>query len=150
MKGHTIHKYLNNFAHDHDLVRHMRLETNVTKVARTPSGGWVLDVDNGPSVTCDKLVWAVGGTSSPINPRWPSKAFTSPIIHSSQVGDNLEQINQIETAIVVGSAKSALDTVYMLLKAGKKVTWVSDGSASTRDAKHGHKHKPMSHILKKN
>lgn len=84
-----------------------------------------MEVDNGPSVTCDKLIWAVGGTSSPIAPKWPRKNFTSPIIHSSQVGDNLGAIGKIETAIVVGAAKSALDTVYMLLKADKKVNWVS-------------------------
>jgi dimethylaniline monooxygenase (N-oxide forming) len=103
----------------------MRMETNVIKVERTPSGKWALDVDNGPSLTCDKLIWAVGGTSSPIAPTWPKKNFTSPIIHSCQVGENLAVIEKIESAVVVGAAKSALDTVYMLLKAGKKVDWVS-------------------------
>jgi len=104
----------------------MQLETNVTKVAHTASGGWSLEVDNGPSVTCDKLIWAVGGTSSPIVPKWPMTNFTSPIIHSSQTGDNLAAIEKIETAVVIGAAKSGLDTVYMLLKAGKKVNWVSE------------------------
>jgi dimethylaniline monooxygenase (N-oxide forming) len=103
----------------------MQMETNVIKVERTNSGKWVLDVDNGPTLTCDKLIWAVGGTSAPIAPTWPKKNFTSPMIHSSQVGENLAAIENIKTAVVVGAAKSALDTVYMLLKAGKKVDWVS-------------------------
>lgn len=125
VSGITINKYLNNFAKDHDLVDRIRLETLVTKVERTASGGWSLQVDNGPDVTCDKLIWAVGGTSSACLPKWPQKDFSSPILHSNQVGDNLQAIRKVRTSVVVGGAKSALDTVYMLLKAGKKVDWVS-------------------------
>ncbi|RMZ80489.1 hypothetical protein DV737_g3018, partial [Chaetothyriales sp. CBS 132003] len=66
----------------------------------------------------------VGGTSSPIIPRWEQKNFTNPIIHSSQIGNDIAAIEKINTAIVVGAAKSGLDTVYMLLKAGKKVEWL--------------------------
>jgi dimethylaniline monooxygenase (N-oxide forming) len=122
--GKTIHNYLNSFAKEHDLPRRMRLETSVTKVARSSSGGWTLEVDNGPSVTCDKLIWAVGGTSAPILPKWPQENFTSTVIHSAQSGEYQQKIAEIDRAIVVGAAKSAFDTVYMLLKAGKKVDWV--------------------------
>ncbi|RMD42203.1 hypothetical protein DV735_g2934, partial [Chaetothyriales sp. CBS 134920] len=128
--GRTIHKYLTDFARDFDLNRRIQLETSVTKVERTYSGGWSLDVDNGPSLTCDKLIWAVGGTSSPIIPRWEQKNFRSPIVHSSQIGNDIAAIEKIKTAVVVGAAKSGLDTVYMLLKAGKKVDWlIREGGA---------------------
>jgi dimethylaniline monooxygenase (N-oxide forming) len=106
------------------------LKTNVIKVERAASGGWSLEVDNGPTVICEKLIWAVGGTSSPVTPKWPTKTFTSPILHSGETGANLAAIEKIETATVVGAAKSALDTVYMLLKAGKKVDWVSPSPIS--------------------
>lgn len=111
------------------------METKVIKVDRTASGKWILDVDNGPTITCDKLIWAVGGTSAPIKPTWPMKNFTSPMIHSSEVGANLAQIEKIESAVVVGAAKSAYDTVYMLLKAGKKVDWVSPPSSDSSRVK---------------
>lgn len=47
-----------------------------------------------------------------------------PVIHSSDTGRNLDQIAGVNRATVVGAAKSSLDTVYLLLKAGKKVDWI--------------------------
>jgi dimethylaniline monooxygenase (N-oxide forming) len=59
-------------------------------------------------------------------PSYPRKSgFDAPMIHSSETGTRLLNIlDKIETATVVGAAKSAYDTVFLLLKAGKRVNWV--------------------------
>uniref|UniRef100_A0A8H7K9T4 FAD/NAD(P)-binding domain-containing protein n=1 Tax=Bionectria ochroleuca TaxID=29856 RepID=A0A8H7K9T4_BIOOC len=124
LSGYTINKYLNNFARDFGLESKIRLETIVTEVKRSSSGSWLVSFDHGPDVITDKLIWAVGPGSSAVQPSWPSKGFTQPIIHSADTGSNLDRISKVERATVVGAAKSAFDTVYFLLKAGKKVDWI--------------------------
>lgn len=91
---------------------------------QTLSGAWRLTLNDGLQVECMKLIWAVGPGSSPVFPKWPQDNFQSPVIHSSDTGENLDKIAQIKRATVVGSAKSAFDTVYFLLKAGKEVDWM--------------------------
>jgi dimethylaniline monooxygenase (N-oxide forming) len=97
----------------------------VTKVQRSSSGkGWLIDFDHGHQIICDKVIWAVGPGSSAVQPTWPNKRFTQPVIHSADTGINLDEIRKVGRATVVGAAKSAFDTVYLLLKAGKKVDWI--------------------------
>ncbi|KEY75126.1 hypothetical protein S7711_01578 [Stachybotrys chartarum IBT 7711] len=136
VSGETIHSYLNDFAWDHDLVRRIRLGTTVTEVSQLPEGGWRLELGGGKApIECDKLIYASGATSHPVKPTWPTAgSFTAPIIHSSQMGQHLAELSseQTQSVTVVGGAKSSFDTVYYLLKAGKKVDWVirsdADGS----------------------
>ncbi|KAI2617408.1 cofactor FMO1 FAD enzyme [Hypoxylon sp. NC1633] len=130
ISGKTINIYLNDFARDYDLVRRTRLLTKVVQVSRLPTGGWKLDLQGKPSIETAKLIYASGATSHPVVPSWPQFNFNSPIIHSSEMGRHLEVLNKIQTATVVGAAKSAYDTVFLLLKAGKKVNWIirEDGS----------------------
>ncbi|KAL2138829.1 hypothetical protein VTI28DRAFT_6192 [Corynascus sepedonium] len=144
VSGQTIHTYLNDFAWDHDLVRRTRLGTRVTEVFQLPGGGWRLELyatDKTPepmyAIECEKLIYASGATSHAVRPAWPTDdLFKSPIIHSSELGTNLVAIDSpnVRSVTVVGGAKSSFDTVFYLLKAGKKVDWVirddSDGSGS--------------------
>ncbi|KAK4243206.1 hypothetical protein C7999DRAFT_18416 [Corynascus novoguineensis] len=144
VSGHTIHAYLNDFAWDHDLVRRTRLGTRVTEVSQLPGGGWRLELyatgrTPGPkyAIECEKLIYASGATSHAVRPAWPTDdLFKSPIIHSSELGTNLAALDspKVRSVTVVGGAKSSFDTVFYLLKAGKKVDWVirddSDGSGS--------------------
>ncbi|KAK6859159.1 cofactor FMO1 FAD enzyme [Apiospora arundinis] len=122
--GYVIHEYLNNFARDFDLVPLIQLETTVVSVDRATSGGWILHLAGGQTLECEKLIWAIGTASHPITPRWESSTFTSPVIHSAHTGTQLEQIASSKRVTVVGGAKSAFDTVYMLLKEKKTVDWV--------------------------
>ncbi|RYP20501.1 hypothetical protein DL765_002746 [Monosporascus sp. GIB2] len=124
LSGRTINKYLTDFAHDFNLVERIKLETMVTQVERSSSGGWILSFGEGPDLECDKLIWAVGPGSSAVLPPWPRKGFNKPVIHSSETGANLTEIDRVSRATVVGAAKSSLDTVYLLLRAGKKVDWI--------------------------
>ncbi|KAK8029897.1 hypothetical protein PG993_011188 [Apiospora rasikravindrae] len=130
ISGQTIHQYLNDFAWDFDLIRRSRLQTTVTHVFRTVWGGWRLELGGKAPVECTKLIYASGATSHPVIPNWPNKGFCSPIIHSAEIGTHLKTLKNIESATVVGGAKSSYDTVFLLLKAGKKVDWIirEDGS----------------------
>jgi dimethylaniline monooxygenase (N-oxide forming) len=130
--GTTVHEYLVNFARDHDLNRRIRLRTNVVSVKRGLNGhGWALEVNEGQNLNCEKLIYATGPTSSPIVPSWPQEGFENPIIHSQQIGNHLDHISShVQRATVVGAAKSSYDTVFLLLKAGKKVDWIIRESRS--------------------
>ncbi|KAH6653098.1 hypothetical protein BKA67DRAFT_518736 [Truncatella angustata] len=130
ISGDTIHRYLNDFALDFDLMRRIRLKTTVTNVSRTTWGGWRLELAGKAPVECTKLIYASGATSHPVVPTWPKVNFNSPIIHSAETGKHLKALENIKSATVVGGAKSSYDTVFLLLKAGKKVDWIirEDGS----------------------
>ncbi|EER28767.1 Flavin-binding monooxygenase-like family protein [Coccidioides posadasii C735 delta SOWgp] len=125
ISGATIHKYLANFAKDHDLVPRVRLETRVNQVKRNSNGcGWVLETSGG-QLECNKLIYATGANSSPIIPSWPRSRFEKPVIHTWQIGQYLGHIEEyVQRASVVGASKSAYDMVFHLLNAGKKVDWI--------------------------
>ena len=132
ISGNTIHGYLNDFAKDFDLVRRIRLNTSVTNIEKTQSGMWRLDIKDADCIKADKLIVASGVSSDPYTPSWPKENFSKPIIHSAQVGTSLDTLQSSATnrVVVLGAAKSAYDTVFLLLKAGKKVDWIirEDGS----------------------
>ena len=132
ISGNTIHNYLNDFAKDHDLVRRIRLNTAVLNIEKTDSELWRLNLKNADSLKAKKLIVASGVSSDPFTPSWPKEKFNKPIIHSAQIGTSLDTLQgpQTNRVIVVGAAKSAYDTVFLLLKAGKKVDWIirEDGS----------------------
>ncbi|KAK8136725.1 hypothetical protein PG984_004665 [Apiospora sp. TS-2023a] len=128
----TVHDYLVSFAHEFRLAERTRLNTTVTKVDRAADGKkWALTVDDGCDLVCVKLIYATGPTSNIIMPKWPQETFARPIIHSQVMGEHLPQIAEnCRRTTVVGAAKSAFDTVYMLVKAGQKVDWVMRDSPS--------------------
>ncbi|KAK2596505.1 hypothetical protein N8I77_013392 [Diaporthe amygdali] len=135
ISGGTINKYLNDFAETYGLARRTRLRTKVDQVSRIASPGsgaaeeaeyvWRLSIEGGHPIECKKLIYASGATSHPVIPSWPSSAgFNAPIIHSADTGKHLDLIRSIKRATVVGAAKSAYDTVFLLLDAGVKVDWI--------------------------
>lgn len=129
--GQTIHRYLNDFAQDFGLTKRTRLRTRVLRVSRTSDGGWKLDLEGKASpMECKKLIYASGATSHPVIPSWPQSNVTIPVIHSSEVGTHLDTLSKIKRATVVGAAKSAYDTVFLLLDSGVQVNWLirEDGS----------------------
>ena len=128
ISGETIHNYLNDFARDFDLVRRIRLDTRVTKAEKLGTG-WRLSV-KGPqgdeALESSKLIVASGVTSEAYVPNFPRNGFDHPIIHSAEIGWKLRDIEQadLKRVVVLGAAKSAYDTVFQMLKLGKKVDWV--------------------------
>ena len=137
ISGQTIHDYLNSFAREFGLVRFIQLDTRVTKVeklAGSTPGWWLWNLVAGKETTLQtsKLIVASGVSSGPYIPSFPRTSWTKPIFHSSEIGSNLDEIQSadVKRVLVLGAAKSAYDTVFMMLKSGKKVDWVirEDGS----------------------
>ncbi|KAL8639971.1 MAG: hypothetical protein Q9228_003057 [Teloschistes exilis] len=133
ISGETISKYLYNFAHDHDVAKHVRLQTRITKVEKLDSGQWHL---TSPSLSrplrCDKLIVASGVTSQPHIVHFPNQGFQGKIMHSADLGLQLGYLHNptVKRVLVLGAAKSSYDAVFLLLKAGKRVEWIirEDGS----------------------
>jgi cation diffusion facilitator CzcD-associated flavoprotein CzcO len=129
----TIHNYLQSFAQDHGLVRRIRLRTKVTN-AQKVGDKWILDLNNDHTsqISAPKLIVATGVTSGPYVPDFPKDGFEKPIIHSADIGVQMNYLTgpKVQRATVLGAAKSAYDTVFLLLKAGKEVDWIirEDGS----------------------
>jgi dimethylaniline monooxygenase (N-oxide forming) len=136
ISGETINRYLLDFADKYDLVRRSRLGITVASITRLPTeDGWRLELGGGKRpIECRKLIYATGPTSHAISPKWPTRNFDVPVIHSSETGVHLDELaeSKVKEAVVVGGAKSAFDTVFLLLKQGKKVHWVirKDGSGA--------------------
>ena len=130
ISGGTVHDYLHDFAKVNGLIRRTRFETHVDNVQKLPTGGWRLQIAQGTPIICHKLIYASGATSHPVIPHWPKRNFNQPIIHSSETGTSMQALQGINSATIVGAAKSSYDTVYLLLAAGKKVDWIirEDGS----------------------
>ena len=137
ISGNTITEYLQDFARDNDLLGATRLQTKVIKIEKqgiNPSS-WLLTIEKDEQksvIESTKLIVASGASSGPYMPEIPRYAFTKPIIHSAQIGTSLSEFELpgVQRVVVLGAAKSAYDTVFLMLKQGKKVDWVirADGT----------------------
>ncbi|KAH8645854.1 putative dimethylaniline monooxygenase [Tricladium varicosporioides] len=124
--GKMIHDYLQKYAEDHDLLRHIQFNSHVERAERC-SRGWRLQLKNSTDVIeTEKLMVATGVTSIASMPEFTPIDVTVPIIHSKDLGASFEKIKKekIKRVVVVGAAKSAYDAVYLLLSMGKRVTWI--------------------------
>lgn len=129
-----ICRYLERFAEDNGLKRHIRFNSWVSGVERNPSGrGWVLDVD-GRRVEATKLICATGVTTQINAPGFTVLDDSIPVKHvvnlAKEAGSFSDANNKLDHFVLVGAAKSAYDAAYLLCSLGKKVTWVirEDGS----------------------
>lgn len=70
---------------------------------------------------------ATGMTSDPFIPKLPGReAFDAPLLHSCDLAKRgPELLKTAKSVVVLGSQKSAYDSVYMFATAGVKVDWVS-------------------------
>lgn len=137
ISGNTITEYLQDFARDNGLVGITRLQTKVNKIEKQgikPSS-WLLTIESEGResiLESTKLIVASGASSGPYMPDIPRSAFTKPIIHSAQIGTSLSEFElpSVQRVVILGAAKSAYDTVFLMLKQGKKVDWVirADGT----------------------
>lgn len=135
LTGETIHAYLFEYAKYFDLLRRIRLDTEVMRATNNEADAvkaWTLDLSSGEderTTTCSKLIVATGQTSKPFVPfSSGSQDFRKPIIHSADLGTTGQSILHADSTnhiTVLGGSKSAHDTVYMFAKAGKSVTWLT-------------------------
>lgn len=124
--GRMIHNYLQKYAEEHDLLRHIRFNTHVEKVERGPRGWRLHFKDSTDILDAGKLMVGTGVTSIPSMPEYLAEDVQVPIIHSRDLGESFNDLksSKYKHVMVIGAAKSAYDAVYLLLTMGKKVTWV--------------------------
>ncbi len=136
ISGNTINEYLTAFAEKNGIVSRIRLQTKVKSIKKVGNKAtmWRLMVEGEQEYVLEttKVIVASGASSGPYVPDFPRSRFTKPIIHSSQIGRSLSEIGSpaVQRVVILGAAKSAYDTVFLMLKQGKKVDWVirEDGS----------------------
>lgn len=124
--GYMIQDYLEKYARDHDLLRRIQFNSWVEKAERCPRG-WRLQLQgSGNVIETEKLMVATGVTSIPNMPEFDMSDASIPLTHSRDLGASVEDLrsDDVQSAVVVGAAKSAYDAVYLLLSMGKKVTWL--------------------------
>jgi len=124
--GTTIHDYLTAFARQNGILENARLGTTVQTISKDDSGKWILELDDSTTIKTLKLIWAGGATSGPYMPSISQTSFDRKIIHSSEIGTNLDTLHDpaVKRVTVVGAAKSAYDTMFTFAKAGKTVDWI--------------------------
>ena len=130
--GEVMHEYFKQYAQRADILRRIDFETEVLEVSRLESTeGWMVKVRR-PSgeqeMQTKKLIVATGVTNDPHRPRIEgADSFGGSIIHSAECGTKSGPIvkdPEIEIVAVLGSGKSAWDSVYLAAMAGKKVEWI--------------------------
>ncbi|KAF6240609.1 hypothetical protein HO173_001280 [Letharia columbiana] len=130
--GYMIQDYLEKYARDHDLLRRIQFNNWVEKAERCPRGWRLRLKGSGNIIETAKLMVATGVTSIPNMPEFDMSEASIPLTHSRDLGASVEDLksDDVQSAVVVGAAKSAYDAVYLLLSMGKKVTWLirPDGS----------------------
>lgn len=135
--GEAVHEYLASYTQKHGLEDRLSLKTRVLR-AKRQAGLWHLQLsidENEQSVTsevtAEKLIVATGLTSEPFMPEIPNNGFDGTVLHSRDLGcpQTTAALNDpaIRTVAVYGSSKSAFDTVYVALRAGKRVEWIIRG-----------------------
>jgi dimethylaniline monooxygenase (N-oxide forming) len=122
--GYMIQSYLENYAKEHDLLRRIRFSTWVEKAERCPRG-WRLKIGD-QFLETTKLIVASGLTSIPNVPSFKVEEDAVPVIHSRDLAASVPALgsDDVQGVVVVGSAKSAYDAVYLLCSMGKRVTWI--------------------------
>ncbi|KAH9205829.1 hypothetical protein DL95DRAFT_528643 [Leptodontidium sp. 2 PMI_412] len=95
--------------------------SNITKEKNL----WSVETSTGKKFTCKKLIIATGLTSTPNTPKFPTKDFTPPIIHTRNLAANTTLLSSpdIKSVLVIGGSKSAFDTVVLLSSFQKSITW---------------------------
>lgn len=128
--GAQVQQYLEHYAKKFGVYDKIRFNTKVASIVRqsqrgTP--GWKLTSTTGEAFHCEKLIVASGLFSKPRLPKIPTSDYSGLSIHSRDLGLHASRIasdTSIEDVVVVGAAKSALDTVNLCLEHGKRVSWL--------------------------
>ena len=102
---HGVRRYLESYAERFDLVKHIRLRSRVTGVARS-GDGWTVETENGDAAGYDAVVVASGHQGTPVHPAWKD-AFTGEYLHSHAY--RVPEPFRGKRVLVVGMGNSAVD-----------------------------------------
>jgi dimethylaniline monooxygenase (N-oxide forming) len=133
--GEQVQKYLQQYAAKFDLSSKIKFNCEVTKaVRRADAPGWILTLQSGETLSCDKLIVSTGLHNKP---KWPSvpkdSSFLGTVIHSKTLGKQYQDIisSGAKDIIIVGGCKSAIEASMLFLENGSsiKIHWLVRPSA---------------------
>ncbi len=125
--GKDVSLYLERYAALHGLDKRARLRTRVTNLSKQGQG-WRILTQLGDELYCDKLIVSTGLASEP---KYPSihninNSFSGPVMHTVSLGLQYHLLTapHIKEVALVGGNKSAIETLYLCVEAGKVVRWI--------------------------
>ena len=133
ISGEDVQEYLERYAKFRGLYGKIRFGVYVVKVRRrgglrVPNSGWLIETSTGETMECDKLIVATGLHSKPKMPSISQESYTGVAsIHSRDLGKRHESISSdanVQSVVVVGGCKSAIEACSLFLTAGKRVHWI--------------------------
>lgn len=133
--GHTVHRYLSDFADHFDISPRIRFRTKVTAASLQGDGTWLVDYSatrpggaHRPSgveagrLVARKIAVATGLTSEPSVPAFAGQgSFEGSVFHSRALGDRAGVLASSRSVVVVGGNKSAWDACYAAALSGARV-----------------------------
>jgi len=131
--GETMHSYIKAYADHFNLTHRVRFNTRVKEIThREPVDeghtSWDIEIENGETLHCRKLVVATGTQTNPHMPAIDGiEDFRAPFVHSSSLGERTEELMnnpEIKTIGVIGGSKSAYDAVFLAASTGHDVEWI--------------------------
>lgn len=131
--GEQVQDYLDRYARRQGIYDRIRFGVQVVRATRrggvgTINSGWALETSAGETFECDKLIVATGLYSKPKLPRIPQATWTGVAsIHSKDLGAREKELTSnptVQSVVVVGGCKSAIEASSIFISAGKKVHWV--------------------------
>lgn len=125
--GAVLHRYLTDYAKKFGVFS--RTQFNTKAETLQPSGaGWSLSVSSDGeqrTLKTKKIIIATGLTSQPNFPVYPgAETFEAPHFHVRDFCRNAETVKTAQNVVVVGGAKSAIDTAYAYADNGAHVDMV--------------------------
>ncbi|KAL2869594.1 flavin-containing monooxygenase [Aspergillus lucknowensis] len=130
--GHVVHAYLCDVVDHFEITPHLMLSTKVTSATLLDGGLWSVTLKPVHEslkpvqvIQAARLVIATGLTSTPHIPQIPgSETFDRFILHSKQLREQAQKLEQSKAVVVVGGNKSAWDVCYTAARAGSQVHMV--------------------------
>lgn len=127
LDGADVSDYFDRYARKHDLLSRCRFNTSVEKIRKNDKGWDVLSRTD-ETFFCDKLIVSTGLASRPKWPQIPNvdPDFKGPVIHSRYLGTDHHRLTDpsVESVVVLGGCKSAIETAMICIDAGKFVHWI--------------------------
>lgn len=121
-----IYQYLTDFSDYYNLIRHVQLQTLVTKAVYKGESGWTLETQkSGVEVRVfqvSKLVVVTGLGSDLALPRLAgSSEFDKRLFHTKHLAKQSDALRDVKSIAVLGAGKSAMDVAHYYASRGVSV-----------------------------
>ncbi len=114
--------YWKRYAEHFDVLKHIRFNTSVVQTSKNEDGKWVVTLQNGETLSCDRLIVATGNNGIEKYPQWSKELSDINYTHSKYYKN--AQPFKGKRVLVVGGGESASDITLEISKVADKC-WVS-------------------------